>query len=233
MPRKIGEAPADLSLPMLWPKKKNHIETLIEQGENQHLDFKFAVNDSRKIARSMVAFANSEGGTLLIGVKDNGSIAGVRTEEELHMVETAASLYTRPEVKFESIPWNLGGKKVLEVKVMPGEQKPYLAPDEKGRWMAWVRNRDRNILAPAVLIEFWKKQMEGRQVVIEMGIPEKLLLRLFETQGLVSLEEFSELIGISRRQASRIIIDFMLMGIAECRLEDDKPYFCRKPGAPL
>ena len=86
---------------MLWPRKKNHIEELIEQGENQHLDFKFAVNDSRKIARSMVAFANSEGGTLLIGVKDNGSIAGVRTEEELHMVETAAALFTRPEVSFQ------------------------------------------------------------------------------------------------------------------------------------
>lgn len=218
---------------MLWPRKKNHIETLIEQGENQHLDFKFAVNDSRKIARSMVAFANSEGGTLLIGVKDNGTIAGVRTEEELHMVETAASLYTQPVVEFQSMPWNLGGKKVLEVKVMPGNRKPYRAPDEKGRWMAWVRNHDKNILAPAVLIEFWKKQAEGRQVVIEMGIPEKLLLRLFETQGLVSLEEFSELIGISRREASRIIIDFMLLGIAEYRFEDDKPFFCRKPGAPL
>ena len=181
----------------------------------------------------MVAFANSEGGTLLIGVKDNGSIAGVRTEEELHMVETAAALFTRPEVSFQSVPWNIGGKKVLEVMVMPGKQKPYLAPDEKGRWLAWVRNHDRNILAPPVLIEFWKKQMAGHQVVIEMGVPEKLLLRLFETQGLVSMEEFSRLIGISYREATRIITDFMLMGIAECRFEDDKPFFYRKPGTKL
>ena len=60
-------------------KAPNYIEKLIEQGEHQHLDFKFAVNDSRKIARSLVAFANTTGGKLLIGVKDNGTIAGVRT----------------------------------------------------------------------------------------------------------------------------------------------------------
>lgn len=213
--------------------EKSHIETLIEQGENQHLDFKFAVNDSRKIARSLVAFANSEGGTLLIGVKDNGSIAGVRTDEELHMVETAASLYTRPEVKFQSVPWNVGNKKVLEVMVQPGNQKPYLAPDEKGRWMAWVRNHDRNILAPPVLIEYWKKQIAGHQVIIEMGVPEKLLLRLLENQGLVKLEDYSRLIGISLREATRIITDFMLLDIVECRFEEDKPYFCRKPGSKL
>lgn len=218
---------------MLWPRKKNHIETLIEQGENQHLDFKFAVNDSRKIARSLVAFANSEGGTLLIGVKDNGSIVGVRTDEELHMVETASSLYIRSEVKFQSVPWNVGNKKILEVIVKPGNQKPYLALDEKGRWMAWVRNNDRNILAPPVLIEFWKKQMAGHQVIIEMGVPEKLLLRLLENQGLVRLEDYSRLIGISYREATRIITDFMLLDIVECRFEEDKPYFCRKPGSKL
>ena len=70
--------------------KKSYIQKLIEKGESQTLDFKFEVSDSRKIARTFSAFANTDGGTLLIGVKDNGAIAGVRTEEEYYMIEAAA-----------------------------------------------------------------------------------------------------------------------------------------------
>ena len=48
----------------------------------------------------LVAFANTDGGRLLIGVKDNGKIAGVRSEEEKYMIETAAQLYCIPEVEY-------------------------------------------------------------------------------------------------------------------------------------
>jgi len=47
------------------------IYKLIAQGEHQQQDFKYCISDSRKIARSLVAFANTDGGRLLVGVKDN------------------------------------------------------------------------------------------------------------------------------------------------------------------
>ena len=47
------------------------------EGEHEHQDFKFTISDARKIARSVSAFANNGGGRLLIGVKDNGVIAGL------------------------------------------------------------------------------------------------------------------------------------------------------------
>jgi len=68
-------------------KKQHPIKILIAQGEHQQLDFKFEISDAAKIARSLVAFANTDGGKLLIGVKDNGVIAGVRSEEEKFMIE--------------------------------------------------------------------------------------------------------------------------------------------------
>ncbi|RLD81534.1 MAG: ATP-binding protein, partial [Bacteroidetes bacterium] len=67
-------------------KRASYIQDLIKQGENQYQDFKFVINDSKKIARSLVAFANTDGGRLLVGIKDNGNITGVKTEEEFHMV---------------------------------------------------------------------------------------------------------------------------------------------------
>lgn len=81
------------------------------------LDFKFEISDSKKIARSLVAFANTDGGRLLIGVKDNGVISGIRSEEEKHMIQTAAELYCQPQVDYYVKEWEINGKTVLEVIV--------------------------------------------------------------------------------------------------------------------
>ena len=67
-------------------KRKGYIESLIEQGEHEHQDFKYQITDARKIARSISAFANHGGGRLLVGVKDNGSIVGVSSDEEIYKV---------------------------------------------------------------------------------------------------------------------------------------------------
>ena len=79
--------------------KEHHIQDLIQEGEHQMLDFKFEISDSRRIARSLAAFANTDGGRLLVGVKDNGAIAGVRSDEEIHMIQAAAEMYCQPKVE--------------------------------------------------------------------------------------------------------------------------------------
>ena len=75
-------------------KKMHPIEALIEQGEHQQLDFKFEVSDSKKIARTLSAFANTDGGRLLIGVKDNGNISGVRSEAKRQYRHLRLSQYS-------------------------------------------------------------------------------------------------------------------------------------------
>ena len=76
----------------------SYLKKLISKGENQKLDFKYCISDSRKIARTLSAFANSDGGRLLIGVRDNGSIAGIQSDEEYYMIDTAAQLFCQPEI---------------------------------------------------------------------------------------------------------------------------------------
>ena len=101
----------------------NYLKKLIAEGENQQLDFKYCISDSRKIARTLSAFANSDGGRLLIGVRDNGSIAGIKSDEEYYMVDTAAHLFCRPEIAFTIKQHITGGKTILEVEVIKGDQK--------------------------------------------------------------------------------------------------------------
>ena len=96
-----------------------YIRQLVSEGEHCHQDFKFEISDARKIARSLSAFANTEGGRLLIGVKDNGKIAGVRSDEEIYMIEAAATMYCKPKVELETQTYKVEGKTVLEITSKP------------------------------------------------------------------------------------------------------------------
>ena len=133
-----------------------YIRALISEGEHVRQDFKFEISDSRKIARSLSAFANTEGGRLLIGVKDNGRIAGVRSEEEMYMVEAAAQVYCTPAVEVDMRVYRPEGRSVLVASVGPAVRKPVLVKEEDGRRLAYVRIADENILASPVHIGLWK-----------------------------------------------------------------------------
>ena len=121
------------------PSDQKYLKSLIAQGEHQELDFKFEISDARKIARTLSAFSNTSGGRLLVGVKDNGRIRGIRSDEEYYMVESAASLYCKPEVQFETRNHSIEGKSVLEIYIPPVDYKPVYALDEEKRWMAYIR----------------------------------------------------------------------------------------------
>ena len=137
------------------------IRALIAEGEHVRQDFKFEVSDSRKIARSLSAFANTEGGRLLIGVKDNGRIAGVRSEEEMYMVEAAAKVYCDPEVEVEMRVYRPEGRSVLIASVEPVPRKPVMVKEEGGRKLAYVRIADENILASPVHIGVWRCEADN------------------------------------------------------------------------
>ena len=120
----------------------DYIQRLISEGEHVHQDFKFEISDARKIAKSISAFANTEGGRLLVGVKDNGKIAGVRSEEEIYMIEAAAQRYCQPPVDLHTYIYKVEGKDVLEVVIDESPRKPVYALDaEERRWGAGSGNR--------------------------------------------------------------------------------------------
>ena len=188
---------------------------LIREGEHQQQDFKFCINDSRKIAKSLVAFANTDGGRLLIGVKDNGAIAGVRSDEEYYMIEAAAKLYSQPPIEFTTRQYFAEGKTVLEVDIEPSKERPHFAKDPSGKWLAYIRVDDQNILVNRVILEVWKRQKSHKGVAIFFSREEKILLDYLEEHPTISLSKFAKLARISYRNAERIIINFILIGILE------------------
>src|SRR5512133_2566677 len=134
-----------------------YIHNLILKGEGMQLDFKYCISDPRKIARTLSAFSNSAGGKLLIGVRDNGSVAGVNSDEEYYMLDSAAKLYCLPEVNISIRQHNINGKCIIEADVPKSETRPVKAKDENGKWYAYFRQRDQNFLADRVMLQVWRR----------------------------------------------------------------------------
>ena len=195
--------------------KKHPLQLLIDQGEHQQLDFKFEVSDSKKIARTLSAFANTDGGRLLIGVKDNGNISGIRSEEEYYMIEAASTVYTRPQVDFTATRWEVNGKTVLEVYIAPGKERPYLAPDKEGDYKAYIRVADENILANEVLVLAWKKERSSHGALLKLNKPVKRLLAYLEDNPHISLSRFCKIAHINVFTAKQILSDMISMGALE------------------
>ena len=197
-----------------------YIQNLIDQGENQVLDFKFEISDARKIARTLVAFSNTDGGKLLIGVKDNGKIAGIRSEEEYHMLEAAADLYCRPVIPFEVQKWTILGKTILEVDIARADKRPCLAQNEHERWLAYLRVADQNLLANRIMMKVWQKEKRKKGIFLEYSNAEKLLLDYLKTNDYITLSKFCRISKVRLQQAEEILSDFIVLEIIKISLSE-------------
>lgn len=57
--------------------ERESLQQLISRGEGKALEFKSAIPSPQHLAREIAAFANSRGGTILLGVREDGTIPGV------------------------------------------------------------------------------------------------------------------------------------------------------------
>ena len=206
-------------------KKSHYIQDLILEGEHEHQDFKYQITDARKIARSIAAFANNSGGHLLIGVKDNGNIAGVRSEEEIYMIETAAQMYCRPEQKVAFKVFNVNGKSVVKADIAEADEKPVEAPDDNGNWHVYYRVADENVLASRLHERIMKNATASDEEQEDNGTivysdREQLLLNYLDTHGGITLEGYMKLAHISEETATKIVVALHSMGVLDVEYHD-------------
>lgn len=198
----------------------HYIERLIRKGEHQMQDFKFCITDSRKIAKTLSAFANTDGGKLLIGVKDNGKIAGTKTEEEFHMIKAAAEMYSRPKIEFESKVWQVNGKNVLEITIHPSDDMPHYAENENGKWLAYIRKQDENHLANKVQLEVWKRKSKPTGTYLEYTEIESKLMDHLKVHNEISQNQFCRLAKISRYKAERILVKLVCWNVLDLNFSE-------------
>ena len=115
---------------------KRYLISLIREGDHQQQDFKYRVTDASKLAKSVSAFANTDGGRLLIGVRDDGHLSGVRSEEEIFMMHQAAYKYCKPEPSIVFDTYHAEGHTIVIATVPPSSKRPIYAQNEEGEMRA-------------------------------------------------------------------------------------------------
>lgn len=202
-----------------------YIHQLVSEGEHCHQDFKFEISDARKIARSISAFANTGGGRLLVGVKDNGKIAGIRSEEEIYMIEAAATMYCQPQVEIKTQTYIVEGRTVLKIDINEASTKPVYALDEENKPKAYIRIKDENILATPVHLRVWQHSKMEKGAFVSFTEKEQFLLDTLNEKGHLTLNQCYKLCKTSRPTMCNLLADFIRFGLVTYVFQGHKFYF--------
>jgi len=202
-----------------------HILKMLIKGEDEILDFKQTISSASKIAKTMCSFANHKGGTLLVGIRDNKTVAGIRTEDEKYMLDLAASFYCKPEIKIDIEEWEIDGKLVIECRVHEGTHKPYYSKDEAGKWWAYIRVKDKSLLASKIVVDVLHRQNEKDGTIFEYSSKEKALLDYLNKYERITLKQYTKMLNLSRFRASKILVNLISTGILRSHTHEKTEFY--------
>ena len=206
---------------------KQYLQTLIREGEHQQQDFKYRVSDACKLARSVSAFANTDGGRLLIGVRDDGVMSGVRSEEEIYMMHQAAYRYCRPEASIKFDTYHVDGRTVVVATVPQSDRRPVCAVDEAGRSRAYIRIADENIVASPVHLSVWREaqSQQGAMMTYTDGV--RRVLDAMQA-GRLTLNQIVRRSSIPRPKVISILARLVRFHVAQWDYADQLFFFSLK-----
>lgn len=191
------------------------LRKLIAQGEGLQLEFKKKAAHPDKLVREIIAFANTDGGTLLIGVDDDGTLSGVKyPEEELHVLQQALATHCRPFVVYnaEAIPLN-ENRHIVRIDIPPSTRRPHRFMLDHERFECLVRHEDKTIKASREVIEIIQRSKKKKDIRFTFGDDEKSLMVYLEEHQTITLQQFRKLSRLNRFRASRKLILLVLANV--------------------
>ena len=191
------------------------LNELIEGGENQNVEFKRKFTEPEKIAKEMLAFANTHGGRILFGIDDDKSVVGVESEKgEIEYIDLAARFFCEPEINYTVDIMHIYRKDVIVVNIPESFQKPHRlienGKSDDDETKVYIRVKDRSVQASKETIKVLKKlRQDAPPQIINLGDKEKALIEYLQTHDRVTLKEFREFLNLSNRRASRILVNLV------------------------
>ncbi len=201
---------------------------LIEEGEGYEIEFKRKVSSPEKIARTMLAFANTKGGHILFGVDDDGSIVGVESEKsEVDLIHEAGVVFCNPEIIPEIDIIAFDGLDVISAYVPESSVKPHaFAGSGNGDGRVFIRVNDKTMVASKEVAKILRDERpDAPPLRIVIGDRERRLLSYLETNERITKKEFSALVNISERRASRILVSLVRAGVVRVHTLEKADFF--------
>lgn len=189
------------------------LKSLVARGEGVHLEFKRKATYPEKIVREMVAFANTKGGTVLLGVDDNGEIPGLKfPEDESHVIHKALT-DCFPSLELRESYIAIGNARtVIRFDVPESKRKAHYLMFN-GVKQAFVRVADQSIRASHEMREILKRSQDLRDIRFPFGDVERLLMQHLDEFGTITLHQFMKLARLGRYSASRKLVKLVLADV--------------------
>jgi len=204
---------------------RQDLKNLISTGESSFLEFKHKVASPEKLAKEIAAFANTNGGKILIGVADNGDMVGVESymEEEFWITQAAEDCCIPvPTITIELISFS--GTDILLIDVPESDEKPIYVKGKKHR-VVYARRDDESVVASDEMVEVLKKSSSDEGVTFEYGENERLLFRFLNEYSDITVERFSILINKTTYTTAKILVNLVSAGVLDLFEKDGVAHY--------
>jgi predicted HTH transcriptional regulator len=209
---------------------------LIEEGEGFEIEFKRKVSTPEKIARALIAFANTKGGHILFGVDDDGSIIGVESEKsEVDLIRLAGTVYCYPEIHPDIDIVAFNGQDVIVATVEESADKPHFFTGENAgngngpgddHTSVFIRVNDKTLMASREVVRILRAERpDAPPMRIEIGENERRLFRYLDDNERITTREFSRLVNISEQRATRILVSLVRAGVMRIHTLERRDFF--------
>jgi predicted HTH transcriptional regulator len=206
------------------------LEEILEKiagGESLTVEFKQQFTEYDKIAKEMIAFANTKGGSLIFGVRDNRKILGIPSEKEIaELVKETAEKYCVPKIFFEINFYEYKNKLIAVVEIPESQNKPHRIEDYKlsldlNTAQVYVRVNDKSVLAGKEMIKIMQLRANKSSLKnYSVGKNEKIALEYLDENDFITAKILSKIANISNRRASRTLINLVRADILLIHTKD-------------
>jgi hypothetical protein len=204
-----------------------NLKHLVRHGEGQRLEFKMKVKFPEKIIKELVAFANSDGGHLFVGVSDDGQIEGSKfVDEDQFLLEKAISAYCFPAFTYHvyRIPLE-NGRAVLVYHVFESVDKPhYVQLESDPHPVCYVRVKDRTIKASKEMKQILRRENE-EGLSFAYGDSERWLMEYLRTNQQITLSEFATKANLPIWLASRKLVLLVLSRVLKIEAGEQQDHY--------
>jgi len=203
--------------------KRSELLELIEEGENIHCEFKRKFSSPQKIAKEMMAFANTKGGYILFGVDDDKEIVGVESEKsEAELIKDTAANYCEPPLLYNIDFIDYKGKEVVIAEIPESDSKPHRLQDYLNKFdinkaVVMIRVKDKSIQASKEMVRILKAD--------SIGSNERKVFEYLTEYEAISVKQLSELVNISERRASRTLVKLVRARLLAIHTKDNGEEF--------
>ena len=201
---------------------------LIEGGESLKVEFKQRFSEYEKIAKEMIAFANTKGGYLIVGIDDDKSVYGVLSEKgEAELLKETADNYCEPPVNYEFHFVELYGREIVVCEIPESESKPHRLQDYKKELdindaHVFIRVNDKSVPASKEMIKILQARSASKPLhKYQIGKNEKIVFELLKERETITVKDLADSANLSNRRASRTIIKLVRADMLNVHTRDN------------